>query len=401
MRSKDNQRALNFYAKNNVKIVVITDGNHKIHARALLWDDVKSTKLKKVFTYLDRVYSKSGYLVSQFYDFARKNGWKYYNTTSLGDACSSYYIDNINIVDMCHFPYTDTFRYLFYKDNFIASGTSSDITSRLKHGDCYIHLSHTGDGGYFPTLDPNRVREAISGNYISKKDATFIKRYDGYILKKNIADINGDYYSIQDEIIIFTKLDGYILKENSVPEVITQDVIDKATAIQSVRYKGYIHESNAVCIKNTWPNGNDEIYHKQDADVVCFDNKWYHISQCFINYDRKEVNEELAKQPVLFYTNLSETWVSCATVERKGNLIPKERAIIAYDLVYNPMLDGIEYQEVYCTDTRKLIQLNTGELIVDSSNNRKYLKKFNNKYYIKQEFKLPSKKQLTFSFTEK
>jgi hypothetical protein len=107
------------------------------------------------------------------------------------------------------------------------------------------------------------------------------------------------------------------------------------------------------------------------------------------------VNEELAKQPIFFYTDLSETWIPYATVERKGSLIPKERAIIAYDLVYNPMLDDIEYQVVYYTGKVKSVQLATGELIVDSSNNRKYLKKFNNKYYIKQNFKLQDKKQLS------
>ena len=394
MRSKENQRALNFYVKNNVQIVVLTDDNHKIHARALLWDEVKSIRLKNAFTYLDRVYSKSESLVGQFYDLADKNGWKYYNTTSLGDANSCYYIDNINIVDMCHFPYTDTFRHLFYKDNFIASGTSGTMTSKVKHKDCLIHLTHTGDGGYFPTLDPNRVREVISGNYISKKDAIFLKRYDGYVLRKNIANINGNYYSTRDELITSTKLDGYILKENSIQEVITQEKIDKIIAIHSKKYDGFIHGSNAVHIQN-------EIYHKQDADIVCFDNKWYHVSQCFINYDRKRRNTALLKQKFHFWIE-DEIFIAYPDdfVVRKDSLIPKKHTIIAYDLVYNPVLDDIEYQEVYCTDTKKLIKLNTGELIVASPDNRKYLKKFNNKYYIKQKFKLSSKKQLSL-FEEK
>ena len=394
MRAKENQRALNFYVKNNVQIVVLTDDNHKIHARALLWDEVKSIRLKNAFTYLDRVYSKSESLVVQFYDLADTNGWKYYNTTSIGNANSCYYIDNINIVDMCYFPYTDTFRYLFYKDNFVASGTSSTMMCKVKHGDCVIHLTHTGDGGYFPTLDPNRVREAISGNYISKKDAVFLKRYNGYVLKKNIANINGDYYSTRDALITSTELDGYILKENSIQEVITQEKIDKIKAIYSKKYDGFIHGSNAVHIQ-------DEIYHKQDADIVCFDNKWYHISQCFINYDRKKRNTALLKQKFHFWIE-DEIFIAYPDdfVVRKDGLIPKKRAVIAYNLVYNPVLDDIEYQVVYCTDTKKFIKLNTGEFIVGSSNNRKYLKKFNNKYYIKQDFKLSSKKQLSL-FEEK
>ena len=88
-------------------------------------------------------------------------------------------------------------------------------------------------------------------------------------------------------------------------------------------------------------------------------------------------------------------------ITRKGNLIPKEHAIIAYDLAYNGITDDIEFQEVYRTSMDGLFQLTTGEWIVSSSENRRYLKKFNNKWYIKSKFKLPDKKQLQFAFMNK
>jgi len=78
----------------------------------------------------------------------------------------------------------------------------------------------------------------------------------------------------------------------------------------------------------------------------------------------------------------------------KRGLIPKKYAIIVYNLIYNTSSNKLIYQEVYCTNRSGTIQLVSGELVIDSFNNRKHLKKFNNKYYIRENFKLSDKKQL-------
>lgn len=419
MRYKSMQRALNFYVKNNVRIVVIVDNNGKIHARALLWDNVKSTKLKMPFTYLDRVYARSDTLCQLFYDLAKENKWRRYPSTSVNEMDKNYYKKGIVIAGVCHIPYNDTFRYLYPNDNLLTSSTKLNIN---KNSASPIILSEHTNCGYYPSLDPDRTQEAFTGAFISKKDAISIKRYkdnyDGYVLKGNIADINGDYYSTYDNDVLNSKLDGYILKKNSVSEIITQINIDKIKATHSTKYNGFIHKSNLICIEN-------ENYHKQDTNIICYDNKWYHISQCFINYNREKVNEEITK-PVLtpkgnkefvkhpmfsdkslpgdYMQYLTFLWSFCrekgASITREDNLIPKEQAIIAYDIIYNPASDKILYQKVYCTNKRDTIQLVTGEFIIASSQNRKHLKKFNNKWYIKQDFKLPDKNQLIFDFKE-
>lgn len=413
MRYKENQRALSFYIKNDVRIVVLIDNKNKIHARALLWDGIYSTKLKKPFTYLDRVYTRSDTLASPFYELAAEHGWKCYTKNR---PSGTLYKPDLDITGLCHFPYTDTFRRLYYKDNFVASESMS--SNKIKNSSANISLTHAGDGGYFANLDPNRVKEALTNNYISKKDAIRVKRYDGYVLKKNIANINGIYYSIYDGLVVKTTLDGYILKENSVNEVFSNELIDKAKAVHSPKHNGYIHKKNVICIK-------DEIYHNKDTDIICFDSKWYRISECFINYDREEVNKgvsipvltpkgniEFVKQITLFDNSLTEKYMSYLmfiqsfthhggpSITRKDSLIPKEKAIIAYDLIYSPALDKLLYQEVYFTKNIKTIKLVTGEYIISTDDNRKYLKKFNNKWYIKQDFKAPDKKQLTFNFGE-
>lgn len=421
MRHKGNQKSLNFYIKNNVKVVVAIDDNSKIHARALLWDGVKSTQAKNSFTYLDRVYTKSDSLLPLFYDLAKENDWKSYGSSSAEKAKGYYYIDSICTNNIYYFPYTDTFRYLFYKDNLITSGTPDSIMKKIKHKDYKIQLTVTSGGGYFQELDPNSVKESLTNHYISKKNAVFVKRYNGWVSKDNIADINGNYYSTHDNKIVKSPLDRYILKENSVNEVLTNVIIDKTKATHLSKYNGYIHKTNIVCI-------NDVMYHKQDTDIINFGDKWYHISQCFINYNREKWGVELATKQYHFWID-NEVFVPhpkniCTCT---GGLIPKERAIIAYNIVCvgmpaknladshakgNPKFDkdkflkscgkdNLIYQEVYlsnkCQRTNYII-LNTGIYIINSFANKQYLKKFNNKWYIKQDFEAPNKKQLEFAF---
>ena len=413
MRFKKMQKALNFYIKNNVKIVTVADGKNKIYARALLWDNVKSIERKRPFVYLDRVFTNSERFVSLFSDLAKENGWKSYRVDSAKRG--KYYIDNLDITNMCHFPYTDTFRYLFYKDGLIAACHPSTALSKLlKHPDSCLHLTTAGDGGYQPTFDPNRVEEVFTRNFISKKDAVFIKKYNGYVLRENIADIDGVYYSVHDVLVVHLTLDGYALKVNVVPEAITNNDIDKTKAVYSKEYDGFIHSSNVAYIRT------DEKYHKQDNDIICFDDRWYHISECFINYDKKEINRELAKpiltprgnklfvKPSRFSDrnppgNYIGQFISLWHINRKNGpiitriengIIPKKYAIIAYDLAYSFVLDKILFQERYVTEEGEFIKLTTGEFVIDSPSNREYLKKFNNKWYIRREFKLPDKNQL-------
>ncbi|GAG53771.1 unnamed protein product [marine sediment metagenome] len=149
MRHKEMQRALNFYVKNNVKIVVVIDNNNKIHARALLWDNVRSTNLKKPFTYLDRVYTRSDAFLPLFYNLAEESKWKRYPTTAVNAMNENYYKEDINAIGMCHLPFMDTFRYLYLKDNLLTSGTGLNIN---KNPISYTTLNQHTNCGYYPSL---------------------------------------------------------------------------------------------------------------------------------------------------------------------------------------------------------------------------------------------------------
>ncbi len=167
MRVKDMQKALNFYVKNDVRVVVVINSNNKIYARALLWNNVKSTKLKKPFTYLDRVYANSDTLLPLFYDLAKENNWKRYPSTTVNSMNKNYYIKDMNIASMCHLPFMDTFRYLYPESGLFTSALGLNIN---KNSDNCVTLDIHTNGGYYQSLDPNSVREALTNTYISKKD---------------------------------------------------------------------------------------------------------------------------------------------------------------------------------------------------------------------------------------
>ena len=390
MRTKEMQKSLNFYVQNNVKIVVVIDNVGKVHARALLWEGVRKLRNKSTYTYLDRIYYNSSLAYSMLLEFGEVNKWEIYPSISAGEAHSYWYITDVNLDDVCHLPYTDTFKKLYYKDKIITAGCAP---SQIKHCSPCLTLSTTANYGYFPELDQNSVQEVFTGNYISKKDATYIKRYEGHVLNKNIADINGNYYSVNDPNIIQSHFGEYLLKENMASEAITGNILDKTTAIYSDYYKGHVHKTNAVEIKGI-------LYHSQDKNIVRWGGEWYHISECFDNYDRKNRNKDIEKQvctpggnPVYFHH--PSCYVPYELVTAKNELIPKKHAVIAYDLIYNPILDNIEYQEVYCKQgSHTFIELVTGELILSTPSNKVHLKKFNNKYYIKHKFSLHSKNQM-------
>ena len=394
MRTKDMQRALNFYIQNNVKIVVAVSTAGKIYARALLWEDVHKSNNKSTCTYLDRIYFNSSIAYSALQKFAEDNNWEMYPSKSAGESRSYWYITDIKLDNICHLPYADTFRYLFYKDKILAAGKAP---KSVKQSGKVLHLTVTANYGYFPQLDPNSVREVFTNNYISKKNAILIKKYGGYVLKKHIVDIKGSYYSCRDPEIVISNFGEYLLKENLANEVITNNTLDKTTAVYLDYYGGYVHKSNLVKI-------NNRMYHKNDENIIEWEDKWYHISQCFSNYNREEVNKEIETQiytkggnPVYVFRPLH--YVPYTAVISKEGLIPKEKAVIAYDIIYNSILDEVEFQEVYLADEEDTIQIATGELILARSSNRKYLKKFNGKYYLKHNFSLPDRNQMEL-FTE-
>ena len=371
MRKKEMQKALNFYIQNGVEIVVLHNKQNKIYARALLWHEVNRVDVKKTYSLLDRIYYISSKHVPRYYELAEKNNWLIRD--NLLDVQRKIYKTNINVVGITHLPYADTMRKLYFKDGVICH--ESCHPPNLKHRSGVVFLSTTNNKGYCRNIDPNAVREALTGNWISKKDGVKVKRYnhsfDGYVHNDHIVSINNVYYSSCDSrTITRSEIDGWILRTNMVREVITNTKISKENAINSDKYKGYIHKKNRVII-------DEEEYHKQDFKLIKYGKKYYLPHQCFTNYSKDKNGTPIPE----------------------GKPIPKTRALIAYNFEKNKLTGEVSLHKHYLSNkSTSYIELWDGTLIVETDANRKLLKKFKNKYYLLSDFTPPDKNQLTFNF---
>jgi len=102
------------YAENpdKCKLLIYLDEERKLLARALLWETTDGW-------YMDRVYYVNDYERQMFNDYARKNRYMSFDH----DKGKRMKVRDLKITDTqrCDFPYMDTFRYIYPKDNCIRS----------------------------------------------------------------------------------------------------------------------------------------------------------------------------------------------------------------------------------------------------------------------------------------
>lgn len=364
MRNKENQKALNFYVKNNVKIAVIVTKANKIKARALLWENVNKDNTKKTYTYLDRVYYSEEKQKDIYLQFAKDNKFLYYPKDK-----HYLYIKEINLDNITYLPYADTFNTLYYEDKVLLRNEGCcNITLKLKG--TKLSLCNLNNGGYVPKLDKNATQEVFTKIWMSKKDCIKIKKYKGYVGKESIIDINGAYYSIHDNKNISKIKDGYCLEKNIVEEYATKDKIDKTKAVLVKKYGDYVCKDNIVYV-------NKILYSKQDKVITQIKDKYYLISNTY-------------KSIVL------------------DKYILKDKAIIAYRLGFVKQRNLLDYREeipefigpYYIDNSCPCIILNTGEYIIKDGLNMKYLIRRNKKYYLRYLYRFNDSKQLKLPFLE-
>jgi len=359
MRYKRCQRSINFYIKNKAKIVVITQGN-KIKARAILWPEVYVKDKVKPITYMDRVYHSEEDQLPLFYKFAVKNKWRTYYGARGTDKVSHplMWIEDINIKNIIYLPYMDTFYRLYRRPD------GNTISNKTKWETSYLEL-HRHSDNYFRELDPNSIAEYSTGNYMSKKDCVFIKRYDGWVAKTNIIPIGTTYYSRHDSSILECSDGTYCLRVDAVEECFTGGYMHRKNSVKLDKYNGYVSALNLIVI-------NGEQYHKQDKLVVCYDDHYFLKKHCF-----KSEN---------------------------GNSIPKHRALILSDI---KLIDGVPtiVDAVHISDFNLEVEMpfvmTTGEFVRDTKDNRQYTIRRSGKVYLRHLYTSKTKtekNQLKFSF---
>lgn len=385
MRGKDNQKALNFYVINNVKICVIVTKNNKIKARALLWENVNVVGKKKIYTYLDRVYYSKEMYKSFYKKFAKNNNFLQYPKDNL-------YIKNINLKNILYLPYTDTFKNLYYKDNIIFSDCS--LASLLRPEGEYIKLCSVNNFGYAPQLDKNKILEVFSKKYYTIKDCIYVKKYTGYVHKNSTININNTFYSKFDTKNIYTLSENnYCLKKDVVKEYITNKNIDKTKAKFVKKYNSYIYKDNVVYV-------NKLPYSKKDELVTIYKNKYYLISQC---YDSKVQKTYIPKDKVIRVYKLG-------FIKKENNqpINIEDFPAEIYGLRNWEIINNIQQENktpefigpYYVDDSCPVITLNTGECIIVEGLKKEYIIRRNKKYYLRHLYKFNNSQQLKLPFEE-
>ena len=393
MRSRNNQKALNFYVKNNVKIAVIVTKDNRIKARALLWENVNKIGIKKkTYTYLDRVYYSEEKHRDIYLSFAKDNKFLYYPKDR-----HLLYIKKINLTNVTHLPYTDTFNTLYYEDKVLGQD-DYNFGHALKLEGPTLTLKNLNNGGYVPGLDKNATQEVFTAVWLSKKDCVYIKKYEGNVAKENIIDIDGDYYSIYDNKNIYKLSDknGYCLIKNVVTEYVTKDKIDKTKAISVKKYGAFVLKSNVIYV-------NKILYSKHDKVVTQIKNKYYLTSN---TYKSTILDKRILKGAAIIAYKLEiikqrNTFVikSNQTSNLFGLRCENERKSMFINTQQNeevPEFIGPYYIDNSCP----CIILNTGEYIIKEGLDTKYLIRRNKKYYLRHLHKFKDKKQQLFAFKE-
>ena len=175
---------LNFYTINpdKISLLLLKDPNNdsKIMGRAILWN--LETPEDRVF--MDRVYYTNDYMVNQFINYAKENGWLYKKnqnmdaTEDIIDSKDGEIIDTLIVDDLIdsgegRYPYMDTMKYLGY-DGTIISNSEVEVED-------YPFLTLDGTNGHSQEVDSEYL-------WYSEYYGETINTEDGYAWCDEIED---------------------------------------------------------------------------------------------------------------------------------------------------------------------------------------------------------------------
>jgi hypothetical protein len=158
MRYSKCQDYLDIYSQNPdvCKLLVLVDGEDKVHGRALLWDLYKSepTGIEK---FMDRIYFIQEYDLDTFKRWAKENGYIYKEENNYRNLAGVVMPDSSIIQakmwvkcsgKYTKYPYLDTFRLYDPKTGILENNLGNDVKPNIGK---YV-LSQT-DGSYYEILD--------------------------------------------------------------------------------------------------------------------------------------------------------------------------------------------------------------------------------------------------------
>lgn len=120
MRYYERLKYLDLYVCNNIKMLVLVNGDDKVRGRALLWDNVID-ETSSTIKFMDRIYYTDDYIVNSFKKWASDNGYYHkmeqssrserYVISPSGEARSVEWLVKLGQSSFEYYPYLDTFKF--------------------------------------------------------------------------------------------------------------------------------------------------------------------------------------------------------------------------------------------------------------------------------------------------
>jgi hypothetical protein len=334
MRYGSLQGAVKLYEKfghDKVELLVLTDKDDKLLARALFWKEVSFGD--DIGGYLDRVYSTNNNYQNLLYQWAKDKGIMTFNNIS-GTLSVDVKINKCDGV-----PYFDTFKY--YNSCGELNNSCGDYTLESVDGitldranenifcceSCGNDFDYHDEGGTTPN---GTILCDSCGTYICDGD------HEGYYHNDDVVYVDNTYYHKEDENIIFSDYD------------------DECYHIDDMEYSeyhnSYIKHDDVVVV------GDDDFYHSDDVgdviiyldytseyfkidddDVIKIDDKYYHIDECididgdYYHEDSKQLVENSDGEIVLKYVIPQKKLESCMIYNKFNGAVVVYGEYFKYD----------------------------------------------------------------------
>ena len=217
MRYSKCQKYLDFYAKNDVEMVILMSEKEedKIMGRALLWD-IKEINGEKVTDkkYMDRIYVASDYDIQNFKDYASLHKWFYkknqnrqpdemiYDPT---DMSFKYLIMKTadTFKESKYYPYLDTLAYFYSNEGYLSN--KSDFTSSSEP-----YFLQATNGTY---IQENRKYVEYYGEWIDEDELTYCEY--------------GNDWRRNDDVIYISNSSEYATREYAEENMVFSEIMDE------------------------------------------------------------------------------------------------------------------------------------------------------------------------------
>lgn len=243
---------IHFYAKNpdRVQMLIATNADNKLTARALLWNAVIDNKEFKV---MDRVYGRP-IAVNYFHDWATANGYAYKTPNSY-----------------------DT-------NGFIAPNGTQIPASRVTIPHMNTHSSYPYLDTFRWTYDDPEHENTITLSCDYGGDYEFNDTGGSYSGSRRSCDFRGDSYP-DDELRWSDYMDAYIHEDDAIYSNYMSDWLLYEDCVET--WNGdWIHQDDSVDIIH---KSSFEFYHGTDhennVEEIEVNGKWYTISSDKVSYD--------------------------------------------------------------------------------------------------------------------